>query len=111
MGSHFGWSVGKMSSKTRAGPGIFETENRVSNVHIHFKLNMNMYFDVISKFTFSFISNPWFSFSDAALLLAWLSSLIYREETGYHRHFGMGYVACIRKTSGFYPRCSGCYMA
>ena len=34
----------------------------------------------------------------------WLPSLIYREETGHHRHCGPGYMACIRNTSGFSPK-------
>ena len=36
--------------------------------------------------------------------LDWLPSLIYREETGDHRHCGQGYMACIRNTSGFSPK-------
>ena len=34
----------------------------------------------------------------------WLPSLIYREETGDHRHCGQGYMACIRNTSDFSPK-------
>ena len=36
--------------------------------------------------------------------LDWLPSLIYREETGDHRHFSQGYMACIRNTSGLSPK-------
>ena len=36
--------------------------------------------------------------------LDWLPSLIYRKETGDHRHFDQGYMACIRNTSGLSPK-------
>ena len=40
----------------------------------------------------------------AKLNMFWLPSLLYREEIGDHRHFGQGYMNCVRNTSGLSPK-------
>ena len=37
-------------------------------------------------------------------ILDWLLFIIYREETGDHRHCDQGYMACIRNISGLSPK-------
>ena len=76
------------------------------NLFLKFLLDLNIFGE--TDFPFYDISGPCVNVNNVMPAdkhaCNWLPSLIYREETGGHRHFSQGYMACIRNTSGLSPK-------